>query len=46
MILEKPEEKERIYKKLFEDKIMAIVKEKANIVEKEVSQEDFNEMMK
>ena len=46
MILEKPEESERIYKKLFEDKIMAVIKEKVNIQEKEVSQEDFNKMMK
>lgn len=46
MMLEKPEESERIYKKLFEDKIMTVVKEKVNINEKEISQEDFNEMMK
>ena len=46
MILEKPEEGERIYKRLYEDKVMRVVKEKVGIVEKEVSQEDFNQMMK
>ncbi len=46
MILEKPEESERIYKKLYEDKVIDVVKEKVNIQEKEVSQEEFNEMMK
>lgn len=46
MILEKPEEGERIYKRLYEDKVMKVVKEKVGIVEKEVSQEDFNQMMK
>ena len=46
MILEKPEESERIYKKLYEDKVIGVVKEKVTIQEKEVSQEEFNEMMK
>jgi len=46
MILEKPEEGERIYKRLYEDKVMRVVKEQVGIVEKEVSQEDFNQMMK
>jgi trigger factor len=46
MILEKPEEGERIYKKLFEDKVINVVKEKISVKETEVSQEDFNEMMK
>lgn len=46
IILEKPEEGERIYKKLFEDKIMAVVKEKASIEEKVVTEEEFNAMMK
>lgn len=46
MILEKPEEGERIYKKLFEDKVINVVKEKISVKENEVSQEDFNEMMK
>ena len=45
MMLEKPEEKERIYKKLIEDKIVAMVKEKVTIQEEEVTQEKFNEMM-
>jgi len=46
MILEKPEEGERIYKRIYEDKVMRVVKEQVGIVEKEVSQEDFNQMMK
>jgi trigger factor len=46
MILEKPEESERIYKRLYEDKVIKVVKEKVDITEKVVSQEDFNEMMK
>ncbi len=46
MILDKPEENERIYKRLYEDKVIKAVKEKVSIVEKEISQEEFNEMMK
>ncbi len=46
MMLEKEEEKERIYKKLYEDKIIKTVKEKVNIEEVEVTQEEFTEMMK
>jgi trigger factor len=46
MMLEKQEEKERIYKKLHEDKVIAVIKEKVTLTEKEVSQEEFNEMMK
>ncbi len=46
MMLEKQEEKERIYKKLHEDKVVAVVKEKVTLDETEVSQEEFNEMMK
>jgi trigger factor len=46
MILEKQEESERIFKKLYEDKVFAVVKEKVEIQEKEVTQEEFNEMMK
>ncbi|NQU52298.1 MAG: trigger factor [Bacteroidetes bacterium] len=46
MMFEKPEEKERIYKKLHEDKVIAVVKEKVSLAESEVSQEEFNEMMK
>lgn len=45
MMLEKPEEKERIYKKLHEDKVVAAVKEKATLTEKEISQEDFTKLM-
>ncbi|MCF6357204.1 MAG: trigger factor [Draconibacterium sp.] len=46
VILEKPEEKERIYKKLYEDKVIAVVREKVTIQEKEISQKEFDEMMK
>ncbi len=46
MILEKPEEKEKIYKKLLEDKVVEVVKEKVTVEEKEISQEEFNQMMK
>ncbi|MBK6283333.1 MAG: hypothetical protein IPF54_12375 [Draconibacterium sp.] len=46
MILEKQEEAERIYKKLFEDKVIKVVKDKVTVTETEVSQEEFNEMMK
>ena len=46
MILEKPEEGERIYKRLYEDKVIKVVKEKVTLHETEVSQEEFNEMMK
>ncbi|VAW20179.1 Cell division trigger factor [hydrothermal vent metagenome] len=46
MMLDKEEEKEKIYKKLYEDKIIKTVKEKVNIEEVEVTQEEFTEMMK
>lgn len=45
MMLEKPEENERIYKKLHEDKVIAIVKEKVTVEEEEISQEEFTKMM-
>ncbi len=46
VILEKPEEGERIYKRLYEDKVIKVVKEKVAILETEVSQEEFKELMK
>jgi trigger factor len=46
MILEKPEENERIYKRLYEDKVIQTIKGKVTLQETEVSQEEFNEMMK
>ncbi len=46
MLIEKPEDKERIYKKLFEDKVVSVVKEKVSVQEKEISQKEFDEMMK
>ncbi len=45
MILEKEEEKERIYKRLYEDKVVKAVKDKVTLQETPVSQEDFNQMM-
>ncbi|WP_297088608.1 trigger factor [uncultured Draconibacterium sp.] len=45
MMLEKPEEKDRIFKKLLEDKVVAVVKDKVTLQEKEISQEEFNELM-
>ena len=46
MMLDKEEERDRLYRRLFEEKIMEVVKEKANIREKEVSNEEFSQMMK
>ncbi len=46
MILEKEDEAERIYKRLYEDKIIHVVKEKVTVVETEISQDEFNELMK
>ena len=46
VILEKPEEQERIYKKLYEDKVIAVIKEKVTLQKKEISQKEFDEMMK
>ena len=45
MIIEKPEEEDRIYKKIQEDKVIYAIREKVTIEEEEVSQEDFNKMM-
>jgi trigger factor len=45
MMLEKPEEQDRIYKKLHEDKVLEVVKDKVSLDEQEVSQEEFNKMM-
>lgn len=45
MMMEKPEEQDRIYKKLYEDKVIAVVKEKVTLDEQEVTQEEFNKMM-
>ncbi len=46
MMLDKEEERERLYRKLYNEKIMDVVKEKTNIQEKEVSHKKFLEMMK
>jgi trigger factor len=46
IILEKQDEAERIYKKLFEDKVINAVKEKVTLVETEIAQEEFKELMK
>jgi len=46
MILEKPEEKERLYNKILEDKVIDIVKGKVTLQTKEVTREEFEEMAK
>jgi trigger factor len=45
-ILEKPEEKEKLYTKLVEDKVIEIIKNKITLLNKEVTQEEFNELLK
>jgi trigger factor len=46
MILDKQEEKERVYNKLLEDKVVGVVKDKVSVNEKEVTQEEFTELSK
>jgi trigger factor len=46
IILEKEEERERIYRRIFENKIMQVIREKAGIDIHEISREEFYEMMK
>ncbi|MDD4144922.1 MAG: trigger factor [Prolixibacteraceae bacterium] len=46
MILEKPEEKEKLYNKLIEDKVIEVVKSKITLENKEVTQEEFNKLLK
>jgi trigger factor len=46
MILEKPEEKERLYNKILEDKVIGVVKGKVTLENKEVTREEFEEMAK
>ncbi|MGC9355143.1 MAG: trigger factor, partial [Mariniphaga sp.] len=46
MILEKPEEKEKLYNKILEDKVIDVVKGKVTLEEKEVTREEFEEMAK
>jgi trigger factor len=41
MILQKPEEKEKLFNKLLEDKVMKVVREKCSVEEKEVTREEF-----
>ncbi|MDR2909754.1 MAG: trigger factor [Bacteroidales bacterium] len=45
-IIEKREESEQIVKKLFENKVIDTVREKIEIIEREVTQDEFNELMK
>jgi trigger factor len=45
-ILEKEEDRERIVRRIFDDKVISTVREKAPVVEKEVSSDEFREMMK
>jgi trigger factor len=46
MILEKPEEKERLYNKILEDKVFDVVKGKVTLENKEITREEFEEMAK
>ena len=46
MILEKQEEKDRLYNKLLEDKVINVVRENVSLEEKEVTQEEFKELTK
>ena len=45
-ILESEEDRERMVRRLFEDKVFATIREKATIVEKEVSSDEFGAMMR
>ena len=44
IILDKPEEKERLYNKLLEDKSVEVIKSKVTLENKEVTREEFEEM--
>jgi len=45
-IMESEEDRERIVRRLFEDKVFTLIKEKGTIVEKEVSSEEFGALMR
>jgi trigger factor len=45
-ILEKEEDRERIVRRIFDDKVISTVREKAPVVEKEVSSDEFRALMK
>ncbi|HNX78767.1 MAG TPA: trigger factor [Prolixibacteraceae bacterium] len=44
-ILEKEEDRERIVRRIFDDKVISTVREKAPVVEKEVSSDEFRAMV-
>jgi len=44
-ILEKEEDRERIIRRIYDDKVISTVREKAPIVEKEVTSEEFRALM-
>jgi trigger factor len=44
-ILEKEEDREKIIRRIFDDKVITTVKEKAPVVEKEVTSDEFSAMM-
>jgi trigger factor len=46
MITDKPEEKERLYNKLFEDKVVEVIKTKVTVENREVTREEFEDMAK
>jgi len=46
MVLEKPEEKEKIYNKILEDKVVKHIKDNITLKNKKVTQDEFQEMTK
>ncbi|HNZ67749.1 MAG: trigger factor [Prolixibacteraceae bacterium] len=45
-ILEKEEDKDRIIRRIFEDKVIRLIREKAVVVEKEVTSEEFEAILR
>ena len=45
-ILEKEEDREKIVRRLFDDKVFAMIREKAGITEKEISSDEFGALVK
>jgi len=44
-ILEKDEDRERIIRRIFDDKVISLVREKAAIIEKEITSDEFRTLM-
>lgn len=45
-IVEKPEEKEKLHFRIIEEKVIEVVRNKISIQNKEITQEEFNELLK